>query len=578
MMRTPSSIRTLTVSGGDITQFVIACPAEAGKTTAHAAAELQKYITLTVGVTLPIREMPLPPGTKRILLDDTSIHDDCTYRYFTDADGIIIAGDHERGIIYAVYHFLEKTLGWRFFTSDTEVCLAPKEIDLSDVEYTYTHPYKIRALYAYDYRNRDICLKRYMNGDGKCDDLSDVGGKITYCPNGIHTFGRLSETGEGADPNPCLNSTVVRANMLRNIRQFLADHPGTRTIHVSQNDTDEHCTCPACTEDLRKYGAPSGSVIKLMNYLAEELSADHPEVMLITFAYRYTLTAPDNIICHDRVTVEVAPLDLCAQHPMTPHDDCHIVTCGMKDSGDTYRQIEKWKRVSKHFAIYDYGTDFRYYFCPYPDFHVLWEKYRAFNSLGAWGYINLCNPHTPSPEFGDLRNYLSAKLIEKPQMTKGEYEEHITEFMQAFYGAGWQEIKAYFDLIHRLSAEEGKCFSVYSSPGIIFGEHAFAPYNDELIRWFDRAEALAETETEQLHVKRLRISMDYLRLGAVYLREMTSGDEEREAAILREVKEFHRRCFDLGMVWITESQRLPETVDEWGKHHVWLNFGHHYKK
>ena len=163
-------------------------------------------------------------------------------------------------------------------------------------------------------------------------------------------------------------------------------------------------------------------------------------------------------------------------------------------------------------------------------------------------------------------------------MTKEAYETHITEFMQAFYGKGWREIKAYFDLIHRLSAEEGNCFSVYSSPETMFGRHAFAPYNDELIRWFDRAEELAETETQRIHVKRLRISMDYLRLGAIHQREMTSGSREREEAMIREVKEFHKRCMDLGMVWITESCRLPEAVDERENPRAWVNFEHYYEE
>ncbi len=572
------NLRSLTVNGTNIGEYVITCPRDGGASAQYAARELQRYIALTAGVTLPVEAAPHVGESKRILIDDTLVPDDSTFRYFTDGDGLVIAGERERGVIYAVYHFLEKALGWRFFTSDTEACLAPSEIDLSDLDYTYVHPYQIRCLYAYDYRNRDICLKRYMNGDGKCGELHAFGGVVTYCPNGIHTFGRLSETGEGTDPNPCLNSPTVKETMLKNIRKFLSAHPGTRTVHVSQNDTDEHCTCPMCTADLERYGAPSGSVIKLMNYLAEELAADYPEVMLITFAYRYTLTCPDNIVCHDRVTVEIAPLDLCGNHAMTHHEECHAESNGIKRSGDTCRQIEKWKKICRHFAVYDYGTNFRYYYCPYPDFHVLWEDYRVFNSLGAWGYINLCNPHTPSPEFGDLRNYLSAKLIEEPRMTKADYERHIGEFLEAFYGGGWREIKAYFDLLHRLSAEKGQCFSVYSSPEVIFGAHAFASYSDELVRLFDRAEELAETETQRLHVKRLRISMDYLRIGAIHQREMTSGDESRKEAMLREVKNFHRRCPELGMVWITESCRLPQTVDERENPRAWVNFEHGYEE
>ncbi len=574
----------MTINGGDIGGFVIACRGKDGGSIAYAASELQRYIGLTVGVTLPIETVDVPQGTKRILLDCTLItDDDSTFRIFTDSDGLVIAGDSRRGIIYAVYHFLEKVVGWRFFTSDTETPPKTDSIDLVNLDYTFTHPYKVRNIYCYDYADRGISLKRYQNGDGKCGDLSDVGGTFVYCPNGIHTFGRLSETGEGADPNPCLNSPVVRENMLRNIRDFLRSHPEARTVHVSQNDSHEYCTCPLCRRDLEEYSSPAGSIIKLMNFLAEELHEEFPHVYLVTFAYRYSFPAPVNITCHDNVVVEIAPLDLCSQHPLSEGcrggDGEKSCTAGgdpILFSGCAMDAIRGWKKICRHFCLYDYGADFRYYYSPFPNFDVLLENYKVFNSLGAWGYVNLCNPHMPSAEFGDLRNYLCAKLTEEADMTKGEYEAHIDEFLAAFYGRGWREIRWYFDLLHTLAKGQNRCFTVYSSPEEIFGEHALAPYSDELTARFDRAEESAQTEVQRTHVKRLRISMDYLRIGAVHAREMGSGDEKRIRAITEEVAAFHKSCRDLGLNWITESHKLPETVDYKENPRTWRNDVHGY--
>jgi hypothetical protein len=178
--------------------------------------------------------------------------------------------------------------------------------------------------------------------------------------------------------------------------------------------------------------------------------------------------------------------------------------------------IEKWKKVSKKFCIYEYGLDCGYYYTPYPDMDSLLENYRVLNSLGAIGYMNLSNPHIPSAEFGGLRGYLTLKLLEEPGMTAEAYENHINEFLQAFYGPAWNIIRDYFDFIHELASRHNKCYTGYNSPEMIYGDHAFAPYSDQLVEWFDQAEKLTENETQLLHIKRLRASMDWVRIGAIH--------------------------------------------------------------
>ena len=236
---TPYPVDKLTINGIDITEFVISYDGVNGGIAKLAAEELQKYIELTTGAKLSIEDTVVPAGTKRILIDTTLIvNDDSTFRYFNDADGLVIAGDSQRGAAYAVYHFLEKALNWRFFTSDTEVCYDTNRIDLSNTDYTYVHQYKIRDLYFHDYFDSMISLKRYQNGDGK-RRMDNYGGVISYCPLGIHNFGDLAKTGNGSSPNPCLNNAGNRKRILKAVKEYLAENPDTMSIQISQNDKEE---------------------------------------------------------------------------------------------------------------------------------------------------------------------------------------------------------------------------------------------------------------------------------------------------------------------------------------------------
>ncbi len=578
---TPYPVDKLTINGIDITEFVISYDGVNGGIAKLAAEELQKYIELTTGAKLSIEDTVVPAGTKRILIDTTLIvNDDSTFRYFNDADGLVIAGDSQRGAAYAVYHFLEKALNWRFFTSDTEVCYDTNRIDLSNTDYTYVHQYKIRDLYFHDYFDSMISLKRYQNGDGK-RRMDNYGGVISYCPLGIHNFGDLAKTGNGSSPNPCLNNAGNRKRILKAVKEYLAENPDTMSIQISQNDKEEYCLCDACKADLEVYKTPAGSIVELMNYIAEKIHDDYPNVMIITFAYMYSFECPDNIVCHDNVMIEITPINMCFQHALTD-TVCDVSTSAfsnrMMNNQDIMEEIAKWSKICKNFYLYDYSANFRYYFSSFPMVENLYDNYQVFNQIGAWGYINLGNAQVPSTEFGELRGYLYAKLTEEPDMTREQFNDHINEFLAAFYGPGWEIIREYYDFLHKLSAEQGECFGVYSSPEEMYGEHAFAPYNDQLIAWFDQAQAMAETDTQLLHVKRLRISMDYLRIGAIHQTDMNSGDEARIEMMIRKVRKLYSDVHDYGVDWITEYGQIPSIRDFTKNPRTWINDLHNYEE
>jgi len=233
---TPYPTDCLRIGGTDISEYVIVSDTSLGGRMELAATELQEYIETTCGAKLEISTSPVPAGTKRILLDGATPTNNDEFKVYTDADGLVISGTSNVGIVQAVYHFLEKFLDWRFFSADTEVCYENSKIDLTDVDYTYVHPYMHRNLYVYDYRRHenamDFRLKRYHGGPSR-----DA--------NGIHTFGILAETNtDGYSGNqPCPNDPAVREKILNNIHEFLDAHPDSVGIHVSQDDNDRYCKC-----------------------------------------------------------------------------------------------------------------------------------------------------------------------------------------------------------------------------------------------------------------------------------------------------------------------------------------------
>ncbi len=578
----PAPINYLTINGIDISEYVIATNAAAGGVMTHAATELQKYIELTCGVLLEIDYDGVEAGTKRILIDETTVTDNEKVHIYNDADGIVLAGTAKRSCLYAVYNLLQEKLNWRFFAEDAEVCYEEDRIDLSNLDYTFKPSFEIRDIYDLGYYDPYLSTKRYINGDGQRHEMYPdnpesvkFGGSETRCPNGIHNIGYLSGR-DASQTQPCTNNEYVRKAILKSLRDFLAENPDVKTLHVSQEDHERYCKCDKCLADLEAYGTPAGAYLEMMNWLCEQLEDEYPNVLLIMFAYRYTMDAPKNIEAHKNVMVEFAIIDFCHQHAMTedlcnPDPDQTLI----RSNADVLAQIEAWTQIVDQFYLWDYGANFRYYYMPYPTFDVLLANYKYLIEIGAWGFIYQCNTQAPNAEFGVLRDYLVCKIVDNPDMTEEEYNNHINEFLACYYGPGWENIRAYFDLLHEIANENGECFGVYSNPEKIYGDYAFGPYSDQMREWFNNAIAAAETEAQLLHLRRLRISCDFLRLGAIHADVYASNDYKAIRQQRNDVKQLYNDCKDLGIIYICEYKdyKLPDSIDYSANPRTWWENG-----
>ncbi|MBP3368497.1 MAG: DUF4838 domain-containing protein, partial [Clostridia bacterium] len=393
----------------------------------------------------------------------------------------------------------------------------------------------------------------------------ELGGMEGFTYIGIHTFWIINEDPEEID-QPCLNDPAVRERMRNYIRRYLDEHPDVPSIHVSQNDNERYCQCSECLADIEYYGAPSGSIIEFLNYICKDLETynggAYSDVKVITFAYRYSLTAPDKIKCHDNIVIEYTLIDLCQQHPITNQTCVSTDDKLIRANQDTVVQLEKWSKISKQCLIYDYGLNCRYYYSPYPDFDVLRENYAFFADCNAWGYMNLCNPHQNGCDFSEMRFYLYAKLLQYPDMTEEEYNRHIDEFIAAYYGDAAPYVKEYFEFTQRIADEHDQCYGGYSSPEVMWGEKVFGNNSDYLIALFDKAlAAVADDEDSLTRVRRLWVGMEYLRLGDTFSKEINSRDDVRKAAIIAKCEEFWNEVRDLGLNWVWESGKVMEPIN-----------------
>lgn len=469
----------------------------------YAAEELKRYLE-KIGISAN------GGAAIYVAVDPSFVRDAVSIR--RQENGIIISGGNGRGVIYAVYTFLERFAGMRFFMPGLET-LGKGDICV-DEDYEYTPTFEMRQS---DWRcgndSVDWCLKNKIN---RSEIPQEQGGCIRY-GGFVHTLGGYTDT--PWDKQPCLSDPENLKKTIAGVRALLKKDPTISIISVSQNDNQNFCTCEKCAAVDAEEGSHAGTLLRFVNAVAEDIAKDYPDVIIDTLAYQYTRKAPLITKPRENVCVRLCSIECCFSHPL---DD---LTC--KENAAFCNDIVAWSKICDRIYIWDYVTDFCFYVPTFPNFGVLRENMRFFADHGVRGMYPEGNYNSPqSGEFGELRCYLLAKLMWEPHMSGTEYARHMDEFLAAYYGDGWRYIRAYIDWT-TAEASDGH-MSIWKQPFDIISEDKYAAMEDTFDQWWDKAEALAGDRLD--HVRRSRLQWRCIKL-------CLHPDEKTGKAFLKELEE-----------------------------------------
>ena len=470
---------TLYLTQNQTSDYRIVTPITADAATTNAANELSAYLAKITCVSLPVvtddtpvAEHEIIVGTARdaedVIPDIASLGEDGFVIRALD-EKLYLLGASGRGNLYAVYDFLEKFAGCRFYASyyekipQTDTLTVPADTDIREVPV-----FTVRNTFWADYKNDIFCAKRKANGR-KFKPIDPAwGGSANWAGGACHTLMALSEmkTDRHFNVEPCLCDEQVYENVLKNVRAWLHAHPGARFISVSQNDSDSRgvgCMCDKCKAILERTGSYAGSYILFVNRIADAIRDEFPDVMIHTFAYRFTRQAPIGVKPAPNVTVEMCTIEGCFRHPL---NECDAIDDPHLKSDSFPVLLQKWSALSEVLSIWDYTTDFAHYSLTFPNFEVLRKNARLFADNNA-KYIFEQGAYTSrNGEFCELRGYLFSKLLWDPYMEKEEYIRLADEFIDDYYGAGAEFIKEFLALA--LEATKDHHMTVYDHPTVLY--------------------------------------------------------------------------------------------------------------
>ena len=476
----------------------------------NAAAELKKYLHKKGVDTESTDGFPVTIAINEELAGD-SFRVTATVGEGKE-EALLIEGGNGRGTLYGVYRFLEEFADVRYFTPELEVCEEGLVSFPDGVLIDYAPTFELRQTDWYrwmsDAEGFTFSAKSGINLISGWTPTwgEEFGGSLSYAPSMfVHTIGKLAELDTpypATAPNPCLSDETVYQTVLKNVLAVLEANPTARILSVSQNDNEKHCACDNCKAIEAEEGSASGPLLRFVNRIANAVAEQYPEVTIDTLAYKYTQKAPKVTKPAPNVCIRLSTITCHFNHPLTS------TTC--KTCQSFCNDIVAWSEICNNIYIWDYTTNYAYYLATFPNFHVLRENMKFFADHNVKGVFEQGNASGPSGEFGELRAYLIGKLLMNPYMSKTEYYAHMDEFLAAYYGAGWKNIRQYIDTMARYANASSSGMGIYSFPFTVIHKDTYASIADKINGWWDAAEAAAGDRLS--YVQRSRWQVRYMLL------------------------------------------------------------------
>ena len=575
-------------NGVELDEYKIVYSAEAGETTVYAAQCLQEYLEKATGITVSITADTAPATGTEILLGKTNRAESGTvsydgfgeegYRIKSVENNLLIAANDSRGMLYGVYGFLE-ALGYRFYTYSVETTpmaddvFVPEEIDLS-----WNPVFDYREIHMAGTWDAAYATKKKVNGnyfradmktDAKYGGYSGyIGGYEYMC----HSFEFLLPAAKYFDANreyyalvdggrkttqPCFTSQGAADVIYEESMKLIASDRTSNVINLSQNDNNQFCECENCLESYEKYGY-SGTLLNFVNPIAQRLKQSYPDIIVETLAYSETSDIPKGGV----VAAENVAVKLC-RGPCDYHQ-----TAECERWGNNERLLKAWSKVCNRIVWWYYCINWANLFAALPNYESLYAAVQMFKENNVKGLYFEAAPWE-QPEFGELRGYLIMKLMENPNMTKGEYYYHMEDFLYGYYGEGAEYIKEYIDLTYKTIVDYSKTHQepqFWHGPDSNFNfvwDDETKCYDDATITFIDTCNELWDAAEELANyeqigrVQKSRIHWTYIELYNTFRNRYKYGTVDEREELVERNKQLYADIFKYG----TTKKNINNSID-----------------
>ena len=586
----------LCIDLADLDDWNIVVAADAIPSEKYAAEEFQKFLDQATGRKLPIVHQTKQPVRHIFIGSGPAMRASSVGFATTDMgpedlrivvgdNNIVIAGGATRGTLYGVYTFLEDYLGVRFLTAQfTHIPTIKSSLLIEPVDRSYHPPFAYRMYLKQEVMtDLEFGARRRQNASGhNARQESRFGERFggeaiggVYLHNNFQLDGVSFDEhpecfclyqGERRPLQPCLSHPLVRELVLERVMNSLPHYRTGDTIPLAQNDAPGGCECEKCAQIQREgdepgevpvpqetpmglsfipvNGPPSALIIDFVNYVAEHVADERPDLFVGTEAYSYSMMPPRKTKTLPNVKVQLAMYHACVMHAFDDAD------CPVNSQTGSY--LRGWGESCQNLLFWHYDLNPRDYLYLAPNLRALGSHIQAFQRGHGQG-IFMQGP-ARNAEFSDLRAYVTTSLIWDPSQ---DIDVLIDEFLQLYYRQSAKPIRRWIDLVHDQAVTSGKHTNINFTP-ISCGMDQ--ELGDQGVKLFAEAMALADDDeirnrVEKVSVTALRLALEPVFWNAIEAprrviilkdttleKELMPLDEEEKQRLRPQVRQLFELC------------------------------------
>jgi hypothetical protein len=411
---------------------------------------------LTGGVDFPIN--PGKSSLKKIILGKNLPELGADgYSIVIDQDNnITLHGGSRKGVVYAAVSLLVEDFGLRYYTPNSPPASPAGVITNATVlPRSFVPAFMQRCVYSFWGLSDDKWMLMNRTHKGEF-------GKFF-----VHTFFDLIPPSEFSASHPeyfalsdgkrvtrwedgqlCMTNPEVRKIVIERINNILDKNPQIDFFAVDPNDAAGFCNCPGCDKINKAEGAYSGALLQFVNAIAAEVAKKHPDVNIVTNAYRDSIKAPRTTIPADNVVVR-----LCLNNRIGAYPFCFV------DETSDLELLNDWSQKTKRLLIWDYMTDFQNYLTPRADLPVLEHNIKLYQNKKVQGVMMQTNYTNNIGTLSAMRSWVCAQLLWNPNL---DVQKLADDYLAGFFG---EKVGLFMIEYKNLLNQEWEYFHSKNKPG-----------------------------------------------------------------------------------------------------------------
>jgi Domain of unknown function (DUF4838) len=460
---------------------------------------------------------------------------------------LIFVAPNAAEILYTVYAFAEKFLGWCFFEPGKDRFSPELAREITDGDLLELPAKRLKRrgfVQEFDFSEDSYMLADWMVRNGlnylmvwmKYYDKASDKLKEYFAVRGIeiesghHNFNywippqkyfkehpeffaiidgkRISPTQDVGElllsEQLCTTNPDLRDEIVKNMIAYCKANPELKTISLLPNDGFGWCECERCskfysTDEKGELYSLSTHVYKadriyhdMFNYVAEKLHAVLPDITLTMCAYVNYASPAEGFKLKDNSAVHFAPYWRCVNHEIND-PSCPINKHYAED-------VARWNNVKAggEVNIYEYlmGVNF-YISLPFVFNEEIFDEIDWFAANGVDGYLTQF--HIPHWTVYGMNFYFMAKA------TRGEDKQASIDYLfKSVFGENAEKAKAFYKKMHGLVHSAGDCHITY--PRALFNRTKVEQYEEICVL----ANELAQAGKGDSFISELPVWTEYL--------------------------------------------------------------------